>query len=607
MGIYTKLPDSLNIDVLIAGGGTAGCIVAARLTEADPELSILVIEGGANNIGLLTVETPAFFIENLKPETKTNVFYQGYESEHLYGRAPVVPVGGVLGGGSSTNLMMYSRGMRPDYEWGPGWTADELLPYFKKLETYHGPDPTGRHGTDGPIHVSDGPFRGIRSENEFVDAALKIGFREAEDLQIFDVNHAVQRAKKFVSPDGKRQDTATRYLHPLLSDGKHPNLHVLVEHQVVRVLFDGTKAVGVEYKPNPDFRPDETTVHIIHANRMVIASCGALGTPLLLERSGVGNPSILSRAGVPVVVDLPGVGESYQDHNLLVYTFHSSLDPSDTMDPLATGRVSPADLFARNDPILGWNAQDITCKLRPSDADVTALGPDFQAAWDRDFKSAPERPLMLGSLVGAFPADPSLLPETPAQYFAISTFTAYPYSRGHVHISSPASTGDSLTRAVDFDPGFFSDPRDVKCHVWAYKTFRALARRMSSFRGEFAALNPPFPSTSAAFCAPDKLSGPLPADVAEITYTPEDDVILEKWLRENVGTTWHSLGTCAMKSREEGGVVDWGLNVHGTEGLKVVDLSVVPKNVAANTAATAMVIGERAAGLIIEELGLGKK
>ncbi|KAK0610929.1 putative glucose dehydrogenase [Immersiella caudata] len=604
MGLYTELPDNLNVDVLIAGGGTAGCIVAARLAEADPRLSILVIEGGRNN-NLPTIETAAFFIANLSPETKTAIFYQGNASEHLGGKAPVVPSGGVLGGGSSVNMMMYSRGMRPDYEWGPGWAHGDLLPYFKKLETYHGADPTGRHGTDGPIHVSDGPFRGTRPEQEFIEAAAKVGYPEVDDLQRFDVSNAVQRAKKLVSPEGKRQDTATRYLKPLLADDKHLNLHVLVEHQVTRVLFDGTKAVGLEYKPNPDFRPEEPTIRSIKANRTVIASCGALGTPLLLERSGVGNPSILSRANIPVVIDLPGVGESYQDHILAIYSYHSSLSPSDSLDALAQGRVNPADLFARNDPILGWNAQDVACKIRPTDADIAKLGPDFQALWDQDFKPHPERFLMLASLVGAFPSDPSLLPkDKPAQYFAVSAFTGYPYSRGHIHVSSSSGATNPLISDIDFDPSFLSHRFDVLSHMWMYKTQREIARRMPCFRGEFAACHPPFPPESDAFC--QELDGPLAADAPEIVYTEEDDVILEKWLRENAGTTWHSLGTCAMKAREEGGVVDANLGVYGIEGLKVVDLSIVPKNVGANTAATAMMIGEKGAELLIQELGLRK-
>jgi alcohol oxidase len=308
------------------------------------------------------------------------------------------------------------------------------------------------------------------------------------------------------------------------------------------------------------------------------------------------------------VASVPGVGEAYSDHNLLVYAYHSDLSLSDTLDPLSTGRVNPADLLATNDPILGWNAQDVTCKLRPSSADIASMSASFQDAWKRDFAPHPSRPLMLASLVGGFPADPSLLPPEPAQYFAITTFTAYPYSSGHIHITQPSSSGgnDSLTSGIDFDPGFFSHPLDVEKHMWMYKTQRSIARRMPCYRGEFAALHPPFPPSSPAFCTQRPLAVPPDPDALDIEYTVEDEEILEKWLRANVSTTWHSLGTCAMKAREEGGVVDQKLGVYGVKGLKIADLSVAPRNVAANAAATAMMVGERAADLFLAELGLLK-
>ncbi|KAK1752884.1 hypothetical protein QBC47DRAFT_430978 [Echria macrotheca] len=597
MGLFTDLPGGINPDVIVAGGGTAGCIVAARLAQADPSLTILVIEGGRDNKNQPTIETAALFIANLLPETKTNIFYQGKASSHIGGRAPVVPSGGILGGGSSTNLMMYTRPQRCDLDsWNvPGWSADDLLPYFKKLETYHGPDPASRHGDTGPINVSDGTFRSQRSEDAFVAAAQRVGIPEVPDLQALDgSNNGVQRAKRYIGPDGKRQDTASRYLRPLLEGGKHPNLHVLVEHQVVRVLFEGTRAVGIEYRPNSLFRSSGPS-KAITARRMVILSSGALGTPLILERSGIGNPDLLSRASIPMITPLPGVGESYQDHTLMVYPYRSSLSPSETLDPLADGRIPPADLASTNPGMAGWNAQDVTCKLRPPSSQIATLGPAMAAAWATDFEPIKDKPLMLMSLVGAYPGDPSSLPSVPErkQYFSISTFAAYPYSRGHVHI-----TPDS--EDIDFDPAFFSDARDVGMHMWAYKTQREIARRMECYRGEYAPDHPPFPGHSRAACG--ERDGPVGESEGRIEYSEEDDGILETWLRMNVGTTWHSLGTCAMRPREEAGVVDANLSVYGVEGLKIADLSVVPGNVAANTASTAMLVGEKAADLFAMEL-----
>lgn len=206
----------------------------------------------------------------------------------------------------------------------------------------------------------------------------------------------MERAHRFVSPDGKRQDTAHRYLWPLLEDGKHPNLHVVVESQVVRVTFEGKRASGVVYRTNKDSQPG--TLRTVKARKKVVVSCGAIGSPLLLERSGIGKPEILEAASVSIVADVPGVGQGYNDHHLLTYPYQSSLNPDETLDALVQRRVDPGEMIKNNDKLLGWNAQDVTCKLRPSEAEIAALGPQFQDAWNRDFSSAPTRPLMLMSL-----------------------------------------------------------------------------------------------------------------------------------------------------------------------------------------------------------------
>jgi alcohol oxidase len=219
-------------------------------------------------------------------------------------------------------------------------------------------------------------------------------------LAALDYNNGVQRALRYIAPVGKRQDTAYRYLHPRLQSGEYPNLHVVVDTQVKRVIFDHKKASGVEFRPNPKVRPD-AAFRTVHARKMVIVSCGALGTPSVLERSGVGNPDILAKAGVEVVADVSSVGANYQDHHLLLYPYLSSLQQNETIDALVAGRVDPVELIKQNAPILGWNAMDITCKLRPTDTEVAALGPNFQKAWDEEFKDEPNKPLALGSLINA--------------------------------------------------------------------------------------------------------------------------------------------------------------------------------------------------------------
>ncbi|RYP45531.1 hypothetical protein DL768_008123 [Monosporascus sp. mg162] len=600
MGIYTKLPAEMEeVDVIIAGGGTAGCIVAARLADADPNLTILVIEGGPNNHNVPTVVVPMFFLTHLMPGNKMTLFYQGKKEKQLADREVIVPSGGILGGGSSINMMMYARPQRVDFDsWKtPGWSANEILPFYKKFETYHSPNVGETHGRDGPIQISSGTNRASRSEDDFISAAGKLNFPAVEDLQNLEGIDAVERALRFVSPDGKRQDTAHRYLWPLLEDGKHPNLHVVVESQVLQVTFEGKRASGVVYRSNPEFQPEMVgETRSVKAQKMVVVSCGAIGTPLLLERSGIGKPEILEAAGISLVSSVPGVGHEYNDHHLLAYAYKTSLGPDETLDALVQGRVDPGELMKNNDKLLGWNAQDVTCKLRPSEAEVATLGPQFQDAWSRDFRDIPTKPLLLMSLLNGFPSDPTNIP--PGQYLGVSAFSPHPYSRGHVHITKP-----DLGTPINFETGFFSDPHDIdlKKHVWAYKKQREIVRRMEVYRGEVASSHPPFPAGSDAACG--ERDGPL-TGVRDIKYTVEDDAILEQWLRKNVGSTWHSLGTCKMAAMDEMGVVDSMLSVYGVDGLKVADMSIVPENIGANTNSTALAIGEKAADIFIGELGL---
>ncbi|KAK6198244.1 hypothetical protein LQW54_010458 [Pestalotiopsis sp. IQ-011] len=597
MGLYTKLPAELpEVDVIIVGGGTAGCIVAARLSDADPTLTVLVIEEGKNNDGDPSITHPILCLGAIMPTSTVTRFHVGSAEPQLGGRQLTVPVGSVLGGGSSVNLMMYSRAQRHDWaSWRtPEWSADEMLPFLKKFETYHGPDPKGVHGDKGPIAVSDGTYSVKRSEDDFINAAAKIGWTEQADLQDLDSNNGVQRAKRYVGLDGRRSDTAHGYIHPRLGDEIQSNLHVLLETQVKRLLFDSKRAAGVEIRPNPKTQ-SETNDQTIKARKLVVLSAGAFGSPLILERSGLGDPNILSKANIPVVANIPGVGRNYQDHHLLCYAYKSALEPHETFDAIFGGRVDIANMIQTNDHRLGWNGQEITCKLRPSEADISALGPEFQAAYRRDFANHPDKPLALMSFLSGYPADPTGLPA--AQYMSVTTFTVYPYSRGHVHV-----TGAGLDDAIDFATGFFGDPVDVKKHVWVYKKQREIARRMEAYRGEVPALHPPFPKDSAAALV--EIDEPLVGDVKDIEYSAKDDALIEQWARDNVGTTWHSLGTCNMAPFDEGGVVDGSLSVYGVEGLKIADLSIAPKNVGANTASTAMAIGEKAADLIIKGLGL---
>lgn len=208
-------------------------------------------------------------------------------------------------------------------------------------------------------------------------------------------NNGIQRALRYISPDGKRQDTAFCYLHPRLQDGNHPNLHVLVQSRVVKVLFDETKSAnGVVYAP-----AQSSGFRTVKAAKMVIVSSGACGTPLVLERSGVGDPTILTRAGIEITAKVPGVGATYEDHHVSSAPYRSSLDTRETLDGFVNGKFDIPALMGSNDEILGWNGLEVTGKLRPGPSDIASLGPDFEAEWNKTFANNPNKPMIGLTLV----------------------------------------------------------------------------------------------------------------------------------------------------------------------------------------------------------------
>ncbi|KAG4419671.1 hypothetical protein IFR04_007171 [Cadophora malorum] len=584
MPLYNKLPEGLKeVDIVIAGGGTAGCVVAGRLAAADPHLEILVVEGGQNNFNNPRIVNPGVALYNIVPGSKTALFWQGEKSDHLAGRAPMVQSGGVLGGGSSINYMMYTRAQACDFDsWKtPGWSAKEMLPYLKKLENYHGRGNPDLHGFDGPVHISDGGYREKRSEEDFITAAAKVGYPDIVDLQDLDSNNGVSRWLRYVSPDGKRQDSAHTFLHPLLNDGKHLKLYVLVESKIIRVLFD-----------------DEKTANGVEARKLVVVSAGACGSPLILERSGVGNSEILRQASVHVVADMPGVGHDYQDHNGVFPVYKTSLELHQTNNALLGGVHTLDQAIENGDPNVRWNMVDVAAKIRPREADIAALGCQFQAAWEKDFRNEPSKPLGLFALIGGFFAPRQ--EHMSGEFISIASYSAYPFSRGSIHI-----TGPNISDPPKFNTGYFSDENDIdlKAHIWQYKIQREIMRRTKIYRGELATTHPRFhPSSQAALL---DLDISQESNITEnIVYSTEDDKAIEQYLRENINSTWHSLGTAKMAPREQMGVVDESLGVYGVRGLKVIDLSIVPENVGANTNNTALVIGEKGADIIAKQLGI---
>lgn len=365
---------------------------------------------------------------------------------------------------------------------------------------------------------------------------------------------------------GLRQDVPHRLLFPLLDNHK-TQLQVITQTKVVRVLFDDQKkASGVEYVPAGS--SSNSTLSLIKANKLVVLASGALGSPLVLERSGVGNKELLQKHGINVTSDLPGVGANYQDHQVIFYPYRSTLNINDTLDGVISGRLTmdaglQQKLTTPSRYVYGWNGLDCCGKVRPSPEDEALLGPELRELWERDYKPRPLRPLMLTSSLAAFVGNHAGIPA--GQHYSLGPYTPYPYSRGSIHI-----TGPSISDEPEFDTGFLTHPADLQKLIWGYKQQRDVARRMQHYRGALPGGHPVFVEDSKAgfkyVDEHDKQSG----RAQPIEYSKDDDAAIELFIRQNVSTAWHSMGTCAMKPQNEGGVVDARLNVYGVQGLKVV-------------------------------------
>ncbi|KDN35563.1 hypothetical protein RSAG8_11478, partial [Rhizoctonia solani AG-8 WAC10335] len=491
-------PEPQEVDVIVAGGGPAGCVVAGRLAKADPNLQVMLIEYGPNNIDDPMVSTPAVYPRNMRllESDKAHFYYDTNKSKHLRGRKTIVPCAKVLGGGSSINFQMYTRASASDWNdfKTEGWNYQDLLPLMKRLENYQKPCNNDTHGFDGPIAISNGGWVAPIAQ-DFLRAATAVGIPLTDDLQDCQQSHAAEIWAKWINKDtGRRSDAASAYVHPIMAEQN--NLHLRCNSKVARVIFEGTKAVGVAYVNSRDHGQTKTVETIVKARKMVVLTAGTLSTP-------------------------------------------------------------------------------------------------------------------------------QYLPESTSQCFNIS----YPFSRGSIHISSSDPYADSI-----FDSGFLNHEADIAPIRWSYKKVREVARRMDAYRGELTALHPHFHPDSPAACEDVDLQTAkeyMPAGqltvgihmgswskprkplapgerriVEDVKYSKEDDEAIDNWVRDHVETTWHSLGTCAMKPRDQEGVLDPRLNVYGTTNLKVGDLSLCPDNLGTNTYSSALLCGEKCADLIAEELGL---
>ena len=529
----------MKFDYVIVGGGSAGCVLAARLSE-NPDTSVCLIEAGGENAGLLHT-VPVGVLAHIPRPTASNWGYPTVPQAGLGGRTGYQPRGKGLGGSSAINAMIYLRGQPQDYQgWvdagATGWGWDAVLPYFLKAENNER-GASEFHAQGGPLNVKDltttNPF-----SKRFVNAAVQSGIPHNPDF-----NGASQEGAgpfQVTQKNGERWSVRRGYLVP----AQHrTNLTVLTKSIALKVILEGSKAVGVEIE-------QAGVARTINANLEVILSAGAFGSPQLLMASGIGPAEQLKSLGISVVVDSPNVGENLQDH----------------LDHIINRRVKSADLFGISLQG-GFNLLKAISEWRNQRSGL--LTSNFAEA-GAFLKSSPDvaRPDLQFHFVIAM-VDDHARKNHLGHGMSCHVCVLQPHSRGNVRLSS----SDARVAPV-IDPKFFSDERDLDLMVTGFR----LVRKM------FA--QPAF----AAYQGSD-LSGELYSQKANT------DAEIRTVIRAHADTIYHPVGTCAMGS-DSRSVLDPNLRVRGVGQLRVIDASVMPNIVSGNTNAPTVMIAERAADLI---------
>ncbi|MEH7827390.1 GMC family oxidoreductase [Gemmobacter denitrificans] len=526
-------------DYVIAGGGSAGATLAARLSE-DPNLTICLLEAGGRGDSILA-RMPAATVAVLPGHPKLgNWAFDTVPQPGLNGRRGYQPRGKGLGGSSNINAMLYIRGHASDYDgWAAqgctGWGWQDVLPYFRRAEAnQRGAD--GFHGADGPLQVADQSAPRPISR-AFVEAATECQIAERADFNRGETEGAgLYQVTQFHDGPrrGERCSAHAAYLRPVLPN--RPNLHVIPRAHVTRILLQGRRAVGLEF-----LRGGQSET--VKARAEVILSAGAFGSPQILQLSGIGRPEDLVPQGIAVSHALPGVGQNLQDH-LDVILSHKSRDT----DLFGIGFKAGARLLAEG---LRWFRQGGGMLTTPF-----AEGAGF-------LKSSPDQPrpdLQLHFCIAIVDDHARRLHW--GYGYSLHVCALYPQSRGRVGLHSPDPRAAPL-----IDPGFLSHPADLPVMIRGARVAQAILQAPALRRYDAGALDGHHPGMS--------------------------DADWESFIRARADTIYHPVGTCAM-----GAVVDPELRVRGIEGLRVVDASVMPTIVGGNTNAPTIMIAEKAADLI---------
>ncbi|KAJ7122979.1 alcohol oxidase [Mycena epipterygia] len=587
---------SSSFTYVIVGGGTAGLTLAARLSE-DASVSVLVLEAGEAHLGEPAILVPAE-VGSVTGNPDYDWLYETVPQSHASNSVLAFTRGKILGGCSAVNAMIWDRSARPEYDFiaalgNPGWDWNGILPYLKKAENFTSPDPEfakmwnltfdpSTRGLSGPIKTAFTSFI-PEAESAIQAAALEVGLDIIPE-PFFGHDMGTWRGESSVDPVTRTRSYATTGYY--LPNQDRPNLTVMTGAQVSKINWkkggsgSGVTAAGVSYLKNG-------TLHSVTASREVILSASSIGSPQLLELSGVGNKSALKKLGIDSVVDLPGVGENMQDHIFvtLSYKLKSTVG---TLDPL----LSNATLFAEAEALL--QATPASGGLTYTASGITMLGLDhfflpstasgfaslqkelagvsrtvgqlqqtaMQFNWLHNSDASVVEVLSEGVHITPDKADPT------AGYASFLVLLQQPFSRGSTHIKS-----SNITDHPTIDPKYFEIDFDLQVLSSAAQFVRNKLVKTPAWEALIVNENYPGPNVSTT---------------AQI----------EAWVKSSIQSQSHTTGTCSMQPQAVGGVVDSTLKVHGTTNVRVVDLSVMPQQFSGHPQALVYSIAEKAADII---------